>query len=152
MTSYNWAMTGIILNNVVWFVLCVGWGWLRHKDGWNDHKEHEQNRASERKLRADRRAQAADRARQRGELAPWERPALPRGGLVVMTSGERAPVTVVPVGEARIPMLPQPSRISGAGTVAMRAVTTTGEMRKLTDEFIEGLAARAAADRQEITS
>lgn len=154
MTSGYWALIGVVLNNVVWFVLCVGAWHLSGKDHWEAGREYERERGYWKQIRENR-AAARAQARELHPSAGWYQPVPPRPQRrrVVMTSGQRAPVTVVPVGPAVIPLRPQPSRISGAGTVPLSALTTTGEMRAATTEFIaERIVARSERDRQEITS
>ncbi len=150
MTPDMWTWTGLSLSVMVITALYVITWKLAYKDGWDAGREYEAARGYWKQIRANR---AADRRRPR-ELspAPWPATAPPRPARVVTTAGDRAPVTVVPVGPARIPLAPQPSRISGAGTVALAAVTSTGEMRRLTDEFIAELAAQGERDRRELTS
>lgn len=156
MTFAQWAGLGLGLTVAAVAALFILVWHLAYKDGYNDGRDYEKQRAYLRALRAEK---SADRARARQSsspaAAPWYQPVppRPRTSRVVTTAGDIAPVTVVPVGPAVIPLRPQPSRISGAGTVPLSALTTTGEMRAATTEFIaKRIVAQSERDRQEITS
>lgn len=157
MTFGDWALLGTVLTVLV--VIAGYWlCWhLAYKDGWDDGRDYEQERQYMKSIRA---RSAAERSRERRgsslPAAPWytqaPKHAVSRPRRVVTTADDIAPV-IVPHGATTVPWFPQPGRTSGPGTVTMPklALTSTGEMRALTDDFIEGMAAREEAYRQELT-
>lgn len=119
----GWLILGLSLGGGVLVAACVLMWHLAYTDGYNDGRDYEKQRA----IRA---RESAERSR-----------------------GRRSPSPAAAPWYQQVPARPQPSRISGAGTVTMpAALTDTGELRALTDDFIEGMTAKAEADRREVLS
>lgn len=156
MSFTDWTALGfglLVLVTVAGWWLC--WK-LAYKDGWDDGRDYQKERAYLRAIRAEDEGAERSRVRRGSSLPaapiPWYSEVHPGPKpRVVTTADDLAPV-IIPRGATIIPWQPQPGRTSGTGTVAMPALTATGEMRAVTDAFIELIEAREAEYRAGMTS
>lgn len=159
-----WYSVGLDLLALVILLLTLTIGYrTAHSDGYEaGYNEGRADRAQmeleeRRAERSQRRARAGTSPGRDEDASPVARPARrpaerrPQRSVPAVSRGHVSAADLRPVAIPG-PLRPQPGRDSGAGTMTMPAVRSTGELRAVTDAWIADMRASEAAYRKELTS
>jgi hypothetical protein len=137
MTTSDLALASVIMAGLaiiagLFLAYRLGYG-----DGWHDGRASEHARQSARRIKANRAPAPA-----RADDAPWY---VKVEAVSVPGAHRHRHVTAIP---------PQPRRDSGAGTIRMPRITSTGEFRAIaargTDDYIERMQAEGDIYRAQL--